>query len=102
MDLFRSYGASESQILTKLRIQNSLPYLFTGMKIAATACVMGAIVGEFVGAWEGVGFLITRASYYMDAELTFAIVLASSITAIAFFGTVTILERVIVFWKAKL
>lgn len=101
MDLFKSYGASDTQILIRLRIPNSLPYLFTGMKIAATLCVMGAVVGEFVGAWEGVGYLITRASFYMDAELTFAVILASSLTAICFFGVVSILERVIVFWKWK-
>ncbi len=102
LDLLRSYGATETQIFTRLRIRSSLPLLFTGMKIAATGSVIGAVVAEFVGAWEGVGYLITRASYYMDAELTFAVVLASSMTAIIFFGAVSLLERAVVFWRKKL
>ncbi len=101
MNLYKSYGASEARILFSLRMPTALPHLFTGMKIAAPLSVTGAVVGEFVGAFEGVGYLITQAQFYLDAEMTFAVILATSLLAIGFFLVVAILERFVVFWNYR-
>ena len=58
LDLVRSMGANRANILLKIRLPASLPYLFSGLKIAITLAVAGAIVGEFVGADKGLGYLL--------------------------------------------
>src|SRR5215469_1567757 len=57
-DLVRSMGASRTQIFTQFRLPTSLPYLFSGLKVAATLAIAGAVVGEFVGADKGLGYLL--------------------------------------------
>ena len=61
----RSYGASKPRIYTKLRLPASMPYLFTALKIAATASIVGAIIGEDTGGiQEGLGRVITTFNQY--------------------------------------
>ena len=57
-DLARSMGASRWQVFAQFRLPTSLPYLFSGLKVAATLAVAGAVVGEFVGADKGLGYLL--------------------------------------------
>src|SRR3712207_4628806 len=57
-DLARSMGASRMQVFAQFRLPTSLPYLFSGLKVAATLAVAGAVVGEFVGADKGLGYLL--------------------------------------------
>ena len=65
LELMRSYGASKTGIYTKLRLPASLPYLFTALKIAATASIVGAIIGEDTGGIEeGLGRVIMTFNQY--------------------------------------
>src|SRR5207245_11038484 len=57
-DLARSMGASRMQVFARFRLPTSLPYLFSGLKVAAMLAVAGAVVGEFVGADKGLGYLL--------------------------------------------
>ena len=99
-DLMKSLSASKWQILTKIRIPNSLGYLFASLKISSSLAVVGAVIGEFTGATEGIGYLINTSSYYLEIPLMFAAIIMISVGGILFFGLVAFLERRIVFWQA--
>jgi NitT/TauT family transport system permease protein len=95
----RSLSASRWQVLTKIRIPNSLPYLFAALKISSSMAVVGAVIGEFTGSTEGVGHLITTSSYYLETPLMFAAIAMISIAGILFFWLTAYLERKVVFWE---
>jgi NitT/TauT family transport system permease protein len=95
MELMRSYAATRWQIYTQLRLPASLPYLFTALKIAATASVVGAIIGEDTGAIQaGLGRVITTfAQYYITGpEKLWAAILAAALLGIAFFFVLRLME----------
>jgi NitT/TauT family transport system permease protein len=100
--LMESYAASPTQIFFKLRLPACLPYLFTALRISATASVIGAIVGELpVGSQYGMGVVIINAAQYYNwrpANLWSAI-LISALIGIAFYAFVALMERLIVRWK---
>ena len=85
LSLMRSVGASPTQILFRIRVPHSLPNLMAGIKIAVTLSVIGAIVGEFAGASDGLGYVIQFASTQLDTALVFAALLLVSVLGIAFY-----------------
>ncbi|RWN53816.1 MAG: ABC transporter permease [Mesorhizobium sp.] len=101
LSLMNSVGASPTQILFRIRVPHSLPSLMAGTKIAATLSVIGAIVGEFAGASDGLGYVIQFASTQLDTALVFAALLLVSVLGIAFYYAAEILERVVVPWAPK-
>ena len=96
LDLMRTYSASGSQVLAKLRTPASLPYLFASMKIAVAAALVGAIVGELpTGAVAGLGARLLAGSYYgQTIQIWSALVMAAAMAA-ALVGLVSIGESVI-------
>ena len=98
MNMMRTFGASRWQIFTKLQLPNSLPYLFTGMKIAIVVSVIGAVIGEWVGASEGLGYLMTRSIPQFQTDRVFAAMFILSFLGIILFMLVIALRRVIVPW----
>jgi NitT/TauT family transport system permease protein len=99
LDLFGVWSASRWQIFIKLRVFNALPSLFAGLKVSSSLAIVGAVVAEFIGAEQGIGFVIKSSSYFLSTDLTFAAIAVSSIVGIACFGLISLLERQIVFWK---
>ncbi|MBS4052865.1 MAG: ABC transporter permease [Methylomonas sp.] len=99
LDLMKSLSASQWQILIKIRIPNSLGYLFASLKTATSMSVVGAVIGEYTGATEGIGHLINTSSYYLDTPLMFAAIVCISVSGILFFNLMGILEKKLVFWK---
>ena len=99
MELMRVLSASKSEVFFKLRLFNSLPYLFSALKIATTTSVIGAVVGEWIGSTKGIGALIIQATYSFDSALLYAAVIMSSCLAGAFFLLVTLIERMVVKWQ---
>ncbi len=99
IELGRILSATKSEFFWKIRLQSSLPFLFSALKIASTTCVIGAIVGEWVGSHVGLGSLIIEATFNFRSPLLYATVLVSSGLAVALFLSVTIAERLIVTWK---
>jgi len=75
LDLARINKGSEFDIFRKIRLPNSLPYMFAGIKVAIVLSVTGAIVAEFVAANEGLGYLILQANYSLDTALALVILL---------------------------
>ncbi len=102
MELMRVLSASKTEIFFKLRLQNSLPYLFSALKIAASTAVIGAIVGEWIGSTVGIGALIIQSMYAFDAAMLYATVIVGSTFSVCFFLAITLLERLVVKWKAPM
>jgi NitT/TauT family transport system permease protein len=99
MDLFRVLSASKTEIFFKLRLPNSMPYLFSALKIAASTSVIGAVVGEWIGSTRGIGALIIQATYNFDSALLYSAVLMSSVFSGLFFLAITMLERAVLRWR---
>ena len=99
--LMESVGASRGKILMRVRIPHSLPYLMAGLKVAITFSVIGAIVGEFAGANQGLGYVIEFASTQLDTPLIFAALVVVSVLGLAFYYLVELAERMLVPWAPK-
>ena len=100
LDLVRSMGATKLQVFLKIRLPTSLPYMFGGLKVAATLAVVGAIVGEFVGADKGLGYLLLIANSYLDTPLLFAAIVGLTTLGIILFYIIEGLERLLIPWHA--
>ena len=72
LDLVRTLRASRWQVLRKIRFPNAVPYIFVGLKLAATMSVIGALVGEFVASERGLGSLIITSGVTMETAPIFA------------------------------
>ena len=97
-ELMSVLSASKRQILWRLRVPSSLPYVFAGLRVAATLSVIGAIVAEFTGSDRGIGYVIVQASYRLDTRLMFAAIVLSCLGGILFFGFIGWLERSALRW----
>jgi len=98
-DLMRSLRATRWQTFVKLEVPAGLPVLLGGLKIGATLSVIGAVVGEFVGADAGLGFLIHAGRGLYDTALMFVAIFALVAIALALYGLVALLERWLLAWK---
>ncbi|WP_233574770.1 ABC transporter permease [Pusillimonas sp. NJUB218] len=99
--LLKTVGATRNEILWRVRIPNSLPYLMSGLKIAVTLASIGAIVGEFAGASAGLGYLILFASTQMETALVFAAVVEVSILGMLCYYVVEFVEWRFITWAPK-
>lgn len=97
-DLARSMGATRMQLFAQFRLPTSLPYLFSGLKVAATLAVAGAVVGEFVGADKGLGYLLLVTNSNLETALMFATLFALTIIGLLFFYAVEFLEALLIPW----
>ena len=98
-ELMRSLRASRWQVFLKLEAPAAMPVLLGGLKIGATLSVIGAVVGEFVGADQGLGFLINLADGLYDTPLVFVAVFTLIAMALSLFGLVAALERRLLAWR---
>ena len=97
--LFRSLNASRPQIFCKLTFPSGLPYIFAGLKVAATLCVIGATVSEWVGADRGLGYQIITDTQQLETTRVFASILLLSLSGITLYLLVAALERVCLPWR---
>jgi len=100
LDLSRSYRASPFKTFLKVRLPMALPFFFAGAKVAITLSVIGAVVGEFVGSDQGLGYVILSATSYWKTELAFSSMILLSVMAILLFGAVSLVERFACPWLA--
>jgi NitT/TauT family transport system permease protein len=100
--LMRTVGASRTEILWRVQIPHSLPSLMSGIKIAITLSVIGAIVGEFAGASAGLGYMIQFASNQMEAALVFAALIQISLLGMFFYYAIEFIEWKYISWAPKL
>ncbi len=102
LELMDSYAAVPVQVLRKLRIPNALPYFFTGLKIAATLAVIGAVIGEYFGGPRySLGIYITSEAYVFRYPNAWAAILLACLLGIAFYVAILVLERVLIPWHSS-
>jgi NitT/TauT family transport system permease protein len=101
MELMRVLSASKTEIFFRLRLLNALPYLFSALRIAASMCVIGAVVGEWVGATVGIGAMILQATFNFDSPLLYAAIVMSATLSGLFFLLVTLAERWVIRWQPE-
>jgi NitT/TauT family transport system permease protein len=98
LDLAKSMSATPLQTFIKSRIPNSLPYMFSGLKLGALLSLVGAIVGEFMGSTSGLGFLVTYANDRLDTTLGFAVLVVLLLLGKLVFSIVEWVERYAISW----
>ncbi len=99
VDLLLSMGATRRQLLTKLLLPASLPSLFSGLKLAATLSVVGATIGEWVGARRGLGFFMLESNARLRVDLVFAAILMLTFIGLLLFAALRIIERWALRWR---
>jgi NitT/TauT family transport system permease protein len=99
IELMHSYAASEREIFRRVRLPSSLPYLFTGLKVASVLAMIGAIVGDFFGGAPGtLGIRILSSTQIFDFETAWAAIMVASILGIAFYAAIATAERLTMQW----
>ncbi|WP_420415562.1 ABC transporter permease [Roseibium sp.] len=98
LELARILSASKAEVFWKIRLPSSLPFLFSALKIAATTCVIGAIVGEWIGADVGLGALIIDSTFNFRSPLLYATVFVSSGLSVLLFTAVSVAEKLVIRW----
>jgi NitT/TauT family transport system permease protein len=101
LDLVKYLNASKLQVFIKIRIPNSLPYIFAGIKISTTMCVVGAIVGEFIASEKGLGFMIRDAQAFIDMPTMFACLILLSVMGLLFFACIQLIEKLCMPWNNR-
>jgi ABC-type nitrate/sulfonate/bicarbonate transport system permease component len=96
--LLQAMGANRGQVFFKVRVPGALPSVFSGIKIAITYSVIGAIIGEWVGASKGLGVFMLRASNSFRTDWVFAAIAVSSLLSILLFLAVAVIERLALPW----
>jgi len=102
LDLVRSLKGSRWQVFSKIQLPGALPYIFSGMKVAAILAVAGAIVGEFLGSDRGLGYLMLQVQVTLDTPAMFMAVILITLLGIVLYGAVLLLERWLVVKDARL
>jgi len=103
LELMRSYAASDSAVLRKLRVPNMLPFLFTALKVGATLAFIGAIVGEYFGGTSDVlGRVVLTAMSSGSYDLAWAGILVGAIGAIVAYLVIALIERIAMPWQSAL
>jgi NitT/TauT family transport system permease protein len=99
LDLMYSLRASKLAVFRRLRAPIATPHLFTGCKVAITFAVIGAVIGEFVAAQEGLGYMILISTAQSQTPLAFAAIILLTFISVALFHAIEILERRLVTWR---
>jgi len=97
--MMRTLRGTRWSIFRRVEFPGALPMIFSGARVAATYAAVGAVFGEWAGSSEGLGFVMLQSQPSLDTEVIFASVLILSVLALALYGAVTLLERVLVSWK---
>lgn len=101
VDLMHSLGASRWTIFRKVQIPNSLPHLFSGMRVSMTLAMIGAVVGEFVGGSQGLGYIIVVGTSDLKTALVFAAIFVLTGLGFIVFITIEWVERWLIPWSAS-
>jgi NitT/TauT family transport system permease protein len=101
LELMRALGANPWQIFWKVRLPSAMPYIFAGLDMAAVFAVVGAVVGEFVGAQRGLGTLILSMNAQMDIAGTFSVFIILALVGIILHKSLRMVERRVLFWSGE-
>lgn len=100
-DVMRSLGATRFEVLTKVGLPRSMPYLFASLKVAITLAFVGSVISETVAANEGIGFLMQSASARFDVALVFAGLVVVAVMAVVAYALCEVAERRLTHWAIR-
>jgi putative riboflavin transport system permease protein len=101
VEVMRTFRADRWQILRWVEAPSALPSVFGGLKVGGTLSILGAVVGEFVGAKRGLGFLVNYAAFQLDTPLMFVGLLCLVALGVAVFSLVSLAERRALRWRSR-
>jgi NitT/TauT family transport system permease protein len=101
MAMFKSIRANRWQILWHLRLPNAIPYIFAAAKVSITLALVGAVIGEFVGADSGLGYVILLSSSQLKTDLAFASIALLALIGVALFAAVGVVEKLFTPWAPQ-
>ena len=99
VNLFKILQATRWQVLWKVHIPSALPFIFSGAKIGISISTIGAVIGEWVGAKAGLGYLMLYANGRLQISLVFAAIFCLTLLGLGLFGLMTLLERYAMPWR---
>ena len=102
LDLFESLAATKWQVFKLLRFPNSLPYIFSALKVSTSLSIVGAIVGEFVGSKSGLGNLILEANFQFDVARIFAVLVVLALFGVVLSQLMRLAQDRLLFWNKTL
>jgi putative hydroxymethylpyrimidine transport system permease protein len=101
LKLMRSFGASRVGTLRRVELPTALPYFFSGLRVAATVSVIGAVFGEWAGADEGLGRLVLLGNNQLQTPRVYAGIVILTLMAVALFVLASVVERLTCRWNPK-
>jgi len=96
-----STGATRWQAFVHFQVPAALPHIFSGVKVASTLAIVGAVVGEFVAADRGLGYQLIVANGALDVTLSFTILVVLSVMGVLLYGLVDLIERLVLPWHVS-
>lgn len=99
INLLKSMGASKVELFKMVKLPASMPSFFSGLKISASYSIMGAIIGEWLGAEKGIGVFMTLAQKSFQTEKVFAAILVITLLSLGVFKIVELAQKIILPWK---
>lgn len=99
IELMKTFGATDRQIFIKLKVPAVLPFFFSAIKMAVPLSIIGAAIGEWLGAQSGLGYFSRRMLTQLDGAGVFAPIVLLSVIAIAAVAVVSAIERKVVTWR---
>lgn len=100
LELARSMRATRLQLFWHFRLPMALPNIFAGLKVAVAFAVVGAVIAEWVGANEGLGYLLLRANANLDTALLFSVLVMLMIIGVVLYYAVELVERLMIPWHS--
>ena len=101
MELLQTYGAGKRDIFLKIKVPCTLPYFFSAIKMAIPMSIIGAAIGEWLGAQSGLGYFSRRMMTQLDGAGVFAPIVLLSIVAMLAVGLIALLEKAVVRWRGE-
>jgi len=101
IELCRILQASWWKEFFKVRLPNALPYLFSSLKVASTLAVIGAVIGEFVGGDQGLGYLIIISNTEMRTSMAFVSIVSLSVLGLGLYGLIGLAEKLLMPWEQR-
>ena len=101
-ELLLSFGATKKDIFIKLKLPTALPSFFSAIKMAVPLSIIGAAIGEWLGAQSGLGYFSRRMMTQLDGAGVFAPIVLLSVVAMAIVAVINLIEKIVVRWRNEL
>jgi NitT/TauT family transport system permease protein len=98
IQMLKVFGASRMQIFRMVRLPSAMPFIFAGLDIGIVFAILGAVVGEFIGAQEGLGYLLLQTNYNFDIAGMFAILVVLSLMGLIAHALIRLVQKRVTFW----